>query len=1118
MIVRRSVISGVIAGLLLCLVALYPMISIYLFPQVLEMQFPWPAATWLRAVVMLSNGFVGFVAFLTIGGLAALRVGVTDALSGFKAGGISGLVVGVVFYIIILSPTTSFTATMDTWKQMPAIEAEIPQDILTEYLDELTWGMLNELTICLILSGLIGGVEGALVGWARRHKAVPEPTLLGVLDLPKPRRHWFERCDSEWRAGVLAGIISGVVLGLGLTIGFFADLESTWPRLKDLVAQSGKLSRLVFSKPMVGLLSPFVLLMLIGTGAIAVLLLKDPPQRYWSRFKAVLISGGIAAVPIYLSFTRFIYFNIGVARHFMFDVMHEVPELDPAMIAEIKIAIHEPGVLLPTFFLLPLVIFFLVAFVSFMWMIPQALFYGLLIPVFVRRPADRAASIVRTMREEPNTLLPQLYALFKSDVLAVEVLPHLAFGLADASASRLVAAYHALRKPDLARQAVPVIRQTVHAQTEWRWRAEVEALYRILEQGLEAQTLAQISAIRPPPEDVTSSLPPLLAKSCDGVGHILGELKKIERVDDLNTKIIFLNSAQAALLELRRYLTDRQDDTPQVEYPETGVLHVMLDGWQALILGATHDLQGRADLQSTRQIGQIDWAERVRQEISVTNRGLNVAQHVRLRVDDGEGYTVVEGAEQEIDILSPQETRTFEVWLSSDSAQRVRLVWHLTFDDAIDDNRHVEFADVIEFTDVAEAAANARPFQRIFPIPYVTGTPLRSGEMFVGREDVFDFVRENLLGTYQNNVIVLHGQRRTGKTSILYRLQEVMAETHIAVLVDMQGKAARGTADFLYALSDDIAYELENHGIAVELPGREEYEQAPEFAFRSRFLRAVIEKMDATKNPVEVSDSTAPGSLTGLERPRNLLLMFDEFEELQKRVEDGKLEPEIFTFLRNLMQHEPRVDFVFSGTHKLEELGAEYWSILFNIAAYKRITFLAPEHVQRLIVEPVAPYGLEYDPLALQRIVQVTAGHPYFTQVVCHELVAYHNETQRNYLTTACVDKALEQILERGEAHFKYIWTGATPDEQRVLLALTDLLPDTESTVTPTQVAAELERKGQALAQDALLDALTHLCARDILTRAGPQSTLYRFKIDLIRRWIAATRPTIAQLSEASAG
>jgi hypothetical protein len=359
--------------------------------------------------------------------------------------------------------------------------------------------------------------------------------------------------------------------------------------------------------------------------------------------------------------------------------------------------------------------------------------------------------------------------------------------------------------------------------------------------------------------------------------------------------------------------------------------------------------------------------------------------------------------------------------------------------------------------------------------------------MFVGRQDVFEFVQEHLLGAYQNNVIVLHGQRRTGKTSILYRLQEVLADTHVAVLVDMQGKAARGTADFLYALSDDIVYSLENHSIFVDLPERSEYEEAPEFTFRSRFLRSVVSDLDS----------------------RNLILMFDEFEELQKRVEDGRLEPEIFPFLRNLMQHEPRLDFLFSGTHKLEELGAEYWSILFNIAAYKRITFLDAKEVQRLVTEPVANFGMEYDPLAVERIMQVTAGHPYFAQVVCHEMVAYHNEAERNYLTVTHVDQVLERIIERGEAHFKYIWAGATPDEHKVMLSLTDLLPDADATATPGQVADELERKGYELSEEDLTRALAHLQAKDIVTRSGPQSSLYRFKIDLIRRWIGITRPAL---------
>ena len=163
---------------------------------------------------------------------------------------------------------------------------------------------------------------------------------------------------------------------------------------------------------------------------------------------------------------------------------------------------------------------------------------------------------------------------------------------------------------------------------------------------------------------------------------------------------------------------------------------------------------------------------------------------------------------------------------------------------------------------------------------------------------------------------------------------------------------------------------------------------------------------------------------------RTCCLLFDEFEELQRRVEDGRLQPEIFQFLRNLMQHDSRVDFVFSGTHKLEELGAEYWSILFNIAAYKPITFLSDDDMLRLIRNPIADYNLEYDPLAEERIIKVTAGHPYFSQLVLHEMVVLHNETQRSYMTVMDVDNGLERIVERGEAHFKFIWSESSEEER----------------------------------------------------------------------------------------
>lgn len=1090
--IKRSITTGLLVGILFVLVAAYPTLMAYVEPGRMLARLPGA----MRPLLLVLTGALGLIVVVLVGSLAAWRAGATGTGQGAKAGAISGVVVGLVFYLFLLGPTHSLATTARLWAFQPTLAAPYPPDgLMFEFLQAMTRGSYARMDMIVLAAAILGAAEGAAVGWLNRHRPTTRRSLLDVIDGEQPRGRWFAGQDEVWHAGVLAGLAGGGVMWLTITAIFLSNVQVEWPALQTAVQNSSDLvTRLLFSENLSNCLLPIFVLTVLGTGALPVILLQDPPRRHLSRFQAVVIAGLVASVLILAAVMQMIYCGLAVFRYLAAVMVQSAalpnppPELvmDPEGLALLQEFVRAPMNIAPLFYILPAITLILVVVGVLLWLAPQAAFYGLTLPLVFRRPADRAARIARAVHNEPSSLLPRIYHLYANDAKAIKVLPHLAFLLKDQTAARVVAAYHTLsQQPGDAERATAVIRRTVAEQEGWRWRAEIGELYRVLEEGLSAKTLGQITAIHPPPQEITSSLPPVLAKSCEQIGRALEELKKVERVDDLNTKIIFLNSAQSVLLDLHRIVEQEGCEDPcyRTPFPELAVLHSLFDFWQGFVLTATKDLQGRAYLEAALLARRTAFAPRVRQSVVITNEGLNVAQNVRLQVSDGEGYEVVEGAEQEIEILSPQESRELEFWLVPDGPRRLRLAWKIVYDDAVDMGRQVEFADVMELFQ----EESGQPFQRIFPIPYVTGTPLRSGEMFVGRQDVFDFVRQHLLGTYQNNVIVLHGQRRTGKTSILYRLQEVLADTHLAVLVDMQGKAARGTADFLYTLSDDIVYTLEGQGLAVELPARAEYEEAPEFAFRSRFLRTVVKALDQ----------------------RNLLLMFDEFEELQKRVEDGRLEPEIFAFLRNLMQHEPRLDFVFSGTHKLEELGAEYWSILFNIAAYKHITFLDAAEVQRLVTEPVAPYGLEYDPLAVERIIQVTAGHPYFTQVVCHEMVAYHNEKERNYLTVTAVDHVLERIVERGEAHFKYIWAGATPDEQWLLLALTDLLPDAEAGATPAQIAEELRRKGRTLDGEPMARALALLQSKDIVTRSGVQSRLYRFKIDLIRRWIAATRPAV---------
>ncbi len=97
--------------------------------------------------------------------------------------------------------------------------------------------------------------------------------------------------------------------------------------------------------------------------------------------------------------------------------------------------------------------------------------------------------------------------------------------------------------------------------------------------------------------------------------------------------------------------------------------------------------------------------------------------------------------------------------------------------------------------------------------PYVAGPPIKPGteNPFFGRKDIFDWVAENLQGAHQQNILVLHGERRMGKTSILLQLEhggnslrESSRHPICPVFVNLQSLTDTGTHFFLHGISECI--------------------------------------------------------------------------------------------------------------------------------------------------------------------------------------------------------------------------------------------------------------------------------------------------------------------------
>jgi hypothetical protein len=177
------------------------------------------------------------------------------------------------------------------------------------------------------------------------------------------------------------------------------------------------------------------------------------------------------------------------------------------------------------------------------------------------------------------------------------------------------------------------------------------------------------------------------------------------------------------------------------------------------------------------------------------------------------------------------------------------------------------------------------------------------------------------------------------------------------------------------------------------------------------------------------------------------------------------------------------------------------WSIFFNTALYKHVTFLNQAAARALVVEPVSGYGLAYDDLAVDKLLRVTAGHPYFLQLSCHALVNHANRKRRGYLTIQDVNGVLDEIVELGEAHFAFLWEQADRPQRLALAALTHLA-GREVHVTAGQVAELLAERGLPMDLRQAGEALRGLAEQDVLRELAGPPPRYEYRVELLRLWV----------------
>jgi hypothetical protein len=687
------------------------------------------------------------------------------------------------------------------------------------------------------------------------------------------------------------------------------------------------------------------------------------------------------------------------------------------------------------------------------------------------------------LRQAREDLLPELHRLVADDDWAATVLSHLPGLAADAGEKTLAdlaeGYYLVLTRSDALRtvEGLRLLLAALDPGEGLAWEKEARSLYEGCLGALEAGSVSRIAALRGRLGGIGAVMDhpdfylATAAQAIASLAQVSEVLRHCERVEMPEDKAVYL--AQAAHI-LGGY--DRQV-LATLARPEQAILASIAGDWLRVVTRAAQELQGRAQLEVALQTQQAVAVGDVVLGLELRNVGRSPATNIRVEVLPGRGYGVVQGRT----ILEQLPTRRTE-WVQVTVRPIVRDQFRAEFEVRYDDQEGA--GKVQHFADRVRLVAVPEEFVEI-PNPYATGRPLGPGSpVFFGRDDLFDFVRENLGELGQENILVLVGQRRMGKTSLLRQLPDHLGEEYLPVFLDGQALGFEGgVAGLLYDIALEIVEALASKGIDGEPPTLDDLAERPTRAFEKQFLPQVVQALDG----------------------RVLLLLFDEFEELEMRAQGGELSPTVFSYLRHLMQHGRNLAFLFAGTHRLEDLTANYWSILFNIALYRRVGTLDAGAARRLIVEPVQGYGLVYDDLAVDKMLRVTGGHPYFLQLLCYALVNLHNRERRNYLTVEDVNRALAEIVGLGEAHLAFLWGESSPQEQAVLLALARLL-STGEPGTQGAVAGLLEEFGLQINRAAIAEAISQMVRRELLQRVEQGSNRYEFTVDLMRLWLEESR------------
>ena len=173
--------------------------------------------------------------------------------------------------------------------------------------------------------------------------------------------------------------------------------------------------------------------------------------------------------------------------------------------------------------------------------------------------------------------------------------------------------------------------------------------------------------------------------------------------------------------------------------------------------------------------------------------------------------------------------------------------------------------------------------------PYIVGNPIKTKAMFFGRKDDFQFAIRKIGAGVANQIVVFCGDRRSGKTSILFQiLNGRLGKKFLPVLIDMQILAGvKSDLEFFKTILEVACSTLKLPGLSIEKVEKKAGDRSVEH-YLEAFLFYVKKEF-----PEKI-----------------VLFLLDEYKLIEAKIRDKSLSESVIHYLAGILESNYHVSFI----------------------------------------------------------------------------------------------------------------------------------------------------------------------------------------------------------------